>query len=124
MPEYFVKQIVEKFNLTEYTTRVDYNLRFPNLPIIASPNFLEAGKFLTKCSDELQLNNTNIFLLTKLTNLSRPSFKKFLSDTTLCKAVYLIPKLIFEGYESPAPFALCLLHCESSNTGITQLRVW
>ena len=119
-----MKQIVEKFNLTEYTTCVDYNLRFPNIPIIASPDFLEAGKFLAKCSDELQLNSTNIFLLTKLTNLSRPSFKKFLSETTLCKEVYLIPKLIFEGYESPAPFALCLLHCESNNHDVTQLQVW
>ena len=123
LPEYFVKQIVERFDLTEYTTQVDSNLRFPDIPIIASPNFLEAGNFLTKCCGELKHNTTSIYLLTKLTNLSRPSFKKFLGETNLCKSVYLIPKLIFEGYESPAPFALCLLHLEGGSE-TTELHIW
>ena len=124
LPEYFVKQVVSRFQLTEYTTKVDSSLRFPGIPIIASPNFLEAGAFLAKCNQELKQDSTNIFLLTKLTNLSRPSFKQFLSDTKFCKAVYLVPKLIFEGYESPAPFALCLLHLEQGGSADTKLEVW
>ena len=123
LPDYFVRQIVDRFGLSTFTTQVDSNLRFPEIPIIASPNFLEAGTFLTKCCDELKQNETSIYLLTKLTNLSRPSFKKFLGQTDLCKAVYLVPKLIFEGYESPAPFALCLLHLEAGSVQ-TELHIW
>ena len=124
LPEYFIKDLASKFSLSDYTTSVDFKKRFPSIPVIISPNFLEAGRFLLKCSEELNQDCEQIFMLTKLTNLARPSFKKFLAETNHCKCVYLIPKLIFDGYESPAPFGLCLLQLETNTEAPCQLRIW
>lgn len=124
IPQYFVEQIAARFGLTEYTSAVNLDSRFPSTPIMISPQFLNAPAYLTKCLNELSLSATHIFFLTKLSNLSRNTFKTFLRDSHRCRGVYLIPKLVFDGYESPAPFPLCLLELTESDNPHTVLSVW
>ena len=116
IPQYLIDQIRTKFNLEEYTIgTTDLEVRYPSTPIILSPNFLEAYKYLEKASEELDQTATQIFFLTKLTNLSRKTFRDFLKTSHKCKEIYLLPKITFDNYESPAPFPLILMHLTRSN---------
>ena len=116
IPQYLIDQIRTKFNLEEYTIgTTDLEVRYPSTPIILSPNFLEAYKFLEKASEDLEKSATQIFFLTKLTNLSRKTFRDFLKTSHKCKEIYLLPKITFDNYESPAPFPLILMHLTRSN---------
>ena len=124
IPQYFAEEIASRFGLTEYTSAVNIECRFPSTPIMISPQFLNAPEYLRKCSEELDQSATHIFFLTKLSNLSRNTFKSFLKDSKKCRGVYLIPKLIFTGYESPAPFPLCLLELTADDNNETLISVW
>ena len=116
IPQYLIDQIRTKFNLEEYTIgTTDLEVRYPSTPLILSPNFLEAYKYLEKASEELEKSATQIFFLTKLTNLSRKTFRDFLKTSHKCKEIYLLPKITFDNYESPAPFPLILMHLTRSN---------
>ena len=116
IPEYFIQNIVAKFSLENYTeASSDLNVRYPSTPILLSPNFLEAFKFLEKADKELDQSATQVFFLTKLSNLSRKSFRDFLKKSKKCKEVFLLPKITFDGFESPAPFPLILLHLTREN---------
>ena len=116
IPQYLIDQIRSKFNLEEYTIgTTDLEVRYPSTPIILSPNFLEAYKYLEKASEELDQTATQIFFLTKLTNLSRKTFRDFLKTSHKCKEIYLLPKITFDGFESPAPFPMVLMHLTRSN---------
>ena len=116
IPEYFIQNIVAKFSLENYTeASSDLNVRYPSTPILLSPNFLEAFKFLEKADKELDQSATQVFFLTKLSNLSRKSFRDFLKHSKKCKEVFLLPKITFDGFESPAPFPLILLHLTREN---------
>ena len=116
IPEYFIQNIVAKFSLENYTeASSDLNVRYPSTPILLSPNFLEAFKFLEKADKELDQSATQVFFLTKLSNLSRKSFRDFLKNSKKCKEVFLLPKITFDGFESPAPFPLILLHLTREN---------
>ena len=127
IPQYLIDQIRTKFNLEEYTIgTTDLEVRYPSTPIILSPNFLEAYKYLEKASEELDQTATQIFFLTKLTNLSRKTFRDFLKTSHKCKEIYLLPKITFDNYESPAPFPLILMHLTRSNPPheFIKLSVW
>ena len=127
IPQYLIDQIRSKFNLEEYTIgTTDLEVRYPSTPIILSPNFLEAYKYLEKASEELDQTATQIFFLTKLTNLSRKTFRDFLKTSHKCKEIYLLPKITFDNYESPAPFPLILMHLTRSNPPheFIKLSVW
>ena len=116
IPQYLIDQIRTKFNLEEYTIgTTDLEVRYPSTPLILSPNFLEAYKYLEKASEELEKSATQIFFLTKLTNLSRKTFRDFLKTSHKCKEIYLLPKITFDGFESPAPFPMVLMHLTRSN---------
>ena len=116
IPDYFIQNIVAKFSLENYTeASSDLNVRYPSTPILLSPNFLEAFKFLEKADKELDQSATQVFFLTKLSNLSRKSFRDFLKHSKKCKEVFLLPKITFDGFESPAPFPLILLHLTREN---------
>ena len=116
IPDYFIQNIVAKFSLENYTeASSDLNVRYPSTPILLSPNFLEAFKFLEKADKELDQSATQVFFLTKLSNLSRKSFRDFLKNSKKCKEVFLLPKITFDGFESPAPFPLILLHLTREN---------
>ena len=116
IPEYFIQNFVAKFSLENYTeASSDLNVRYPSTPILLSPNFLEAFKFLEKADKELDQSATQVFFLTKLSNLSRRSFRDFLKKSKKCKEVFLLPKITFDGFESPAPFPLILLHLTREN---------
>ena len=116
IPDYFIQNIVAKFSLDNYTeASSDLNVRYPSTPILLSPNFLEAFKFLEKADKELDQSATQVFFLTKLSNLSRRSFRDFLKHSKKCKEVFLLPKITFDGFESPAPFPLILLHLTREN---------
>ena len=116
IPDYFVQQIVMKFNLEEYTMGLsDLEMRYPSTPVLLSPNFLEAYKYLEKAGQELDQSATQIFFLTKLTNLSRKTFRDFLQGSQKCKEIFLLPKITFDNFESPAPFPLILMHLTRSN---------
>ena len=116
IPDYFIQNIVAKFSLENYTeASSDLNVRYPSTPILLSPNFLEAFKFLEKADKELDQSATQVFFLTKLSNLSRRSFRDFLKKSKKCKEVFLLPKITFDGFESPAPFPLILLHLTREN---------
>ena len=127
IPQYLIDQIRTKFNLEEYTIgTTDLEVRYPSTPIILSPNFLEAYKYLEKASEELDQTATQIFFLTKLTNLSRKTFRDFLKTSHKCKEIYLLPKITFDHFESPAPFPLILMHLTRSNPPheFIKLTVW
>ena len=116
IPDYFIQNIVAKFSLDNYTeASSDLNVRYPSTPILLSPNFLEAFKFLEKADKELDQSATQVFFLTKLSNLSRKSFRDFLKHSKKCKEVFLLPKITFDGFESPAPFPPILLHLTREN---------
>ena len=116
IPDYFIQNIVAKLSLENYTeASPDLNVRYPSTPILLSPNFLEAFKFLEKADKELDQSATQVFFLTKLSNLSRKSFRDFLKKSKKCKEVFLLPKITFDGFESPAPFPLILLHLTREN---------
>ncbi len=116
IPNYLVEQIRTKFNLENYTIGpADLQVRYPSTPILLSPNFLEAYKYLEKAGIELDQSATQIFFLTKLTNLSRKTFRDFLKTSHKCKEIYLLPKITFDGYDSPAPFPMILMHLTRSN---------
>ena len=127
IPDYLIQQIRTKFNLEEYTIgTTDLEVRYPSTPIILSPNFLEAYKYLEKASEELEKSATQIFFLTKLTNLSRKTFRDFLKTSHKCKEIYLLPKITFDGFESPAPFPMVLMHLTRSNppNEFIKVSVW
>ena len=127
IPDYLVQQILTKFNLDVYTIGpADLEVRYPPTPILLSPNFLEAYKYLQKASEELDQSATQVFFLTKLTNLSRKTFRDFLKDSHKCKEIYLLPKITFDNFESPAPFPLILMHLTRSNPPheYCELSVW
>ena len=127
IPKYLIEQIIAKFNLEEYTIGpADLEVRYPSTPLLLSPNFLEAYRYLEKASEELERTATQIFFLTKLTNLSRKTFRDFLKDSKKCKTIYLLPKITFDSYESPAPFPLILMHLTRSNPphDVCELLVW
>ena len=127
IPDYLVQQVVSKFNLDEYTLAPpDLDVRYPPTPILLSPNFLEAYKYLEKACVELDQSATQIFFLTKLTNLSRKTFRDFLQNSKKCKEIFLLPKITFDNFESPAPFPLILMHLTRSNPPheFTELTVW
>ena len=127
IPDYLVQQILAKFNLDVYTIGpADLEVRYPPTPILLSPNFLEAYKYLQKASEELDQSATQVFFLTKLTNLSRKTFRDFLKDSHKCKEIYLLPKITFDNFESPAPFPLILMHLTRSNPPheYCELSVW
>ena len=127
IPDYLVQQILTKFNLDVYTIGpADLEVRYPPTPILLSPNFLEAYKYLQKASEELDQSATQVFFLTKLTNLSRKTFRDFLKDSHKCKEIYLLPKITFDNFESPAPFPLILMHLTRSNPphDFIKLTVW
>ena len=127
IPDYFVQQIRAKFNLDSYATAPsDLEVRYPSTPMLVSPNFLEAYKYLAKASSELDQSATQIFFLTKLTNLSRKTFKVFLQHSKKCKEIFLLPKITFDNFESPAPFPLILMHLTRSNPphAFCTISVW
>ena len=127
IPDYLVQQIRQRFELEEYTIGPsDLEVRYPNTPVLLSPNFLHAYKYLEKSAAELDLSATQVFFLTKLTNLSRKTFRDFLKDSSKCKEIFLLPKITFENFESPAPFPLILMHLTRSNPPheFCKLTVW
>ena len=127
IPSYLVQQIVCKFDLEEYTAGPsDLEVRYPATPMLLSPNFIEAYKYLEKAGAELEMSATQIFFLTKLTNLSRKTFRDFIQKSKKCKEIYLLPKITFDGFESPAPFPLILMHLTRSNPPQEdcKIRVW
>ena len=127
IPDYLTKQIVTRFNLEEYTAGPsDLEVRYPATPMLLSPNFLEAYKYLEKAGNELDQSATQIFFLTKLTNLSRKTFRDFIQNSKKCKEIFLLPKITFDNFESPAPFPLILMHLTRSNPPqeACNLTVW
>ena len=127
IPDYLVQQVVKKFNLDEYTLApTDLQVRYPSTPILLSPNFMEAYRYLEKAAAELDMSATQIFFLTKLTNLSRKTFRDFIQNSKKCKEIYLLPKITFDGFDSAAPFPLILMHLTRSNPPheFIKLSIW